>query len=67
MLPTHMMIGVFVRRHGRGKMVRPDGYKYDGEWRDDVQHGEGQSGMLGCKLSSGPSEYSAQLICIYCL
>ena len=56
--------GGCVCRHGRGKMARPDGYKYDGEWRDDVQHGEGQSGVLGRNGSPGPSVHNALRISV---
>ena len=29
------------RRHGRGKLSAPGGYRYDGEWAGDAQEGEG--------------------------
>lgn len=61
MLTDDALREVYVCRHGQGKMVRPDGYKYDGEWRDDVQHGEGQSGMLGRKPSFGCTYRSTHL------
>lgn len=30
-----------MRRHGQGKMSKADGYKYDGNWLKDEEHGAG--------------------------
>lgn len=30
------------RRHGRGSFLYPDGSSYEGQWQDNVKHGEEQ-------------------------
>ena len=29
-------------RHGKGKLVRGDGYEYEGDWAQNLPHGEGR-------------------------
>jgi len=43
----NVYIGDFIdnKAHGKGVYETPDGYRYEGEWKNDVQEGYGEEKM----------------------